>query len=60
MPRKVMDVGLQFYLTHFKPIVASHLETISSENQMTGFCIKSNTGLKWAKNVCIGWSLTNS
>ena len=37
--------------THFIPSVAFHIETshlICRANQMTGFYIKCNTGLKWA------------
>ena len=31
----------------FQPSDAFHIETICCANQMTGFYIKCNTGLKW-------------
>ena len=43
-------------LNLFYPSVSYHIETsylICAENQMTGFYMKYNTGLKWVKGGCI-------
>ena len=39
----------------FQPSFAFHIETshlFCSANKMTGFYMKSNTGLKWVNNKC--------
>ena len=46
-----------FFGTTFNPFqsrVAFHIGTghlIYTANQMTGFCVKCNTGLKWVKSI---------
>ena len=45
----------------FQPSVAFHIETshlICSENQMTGFCIKCSTWLKWVHHCIPSLELT--
>ena len=53
--------NLGTHLTHFQPFVAFDVETSNlfcSANQVTGFYMECNTGLKWVKGTLIPmWKL---
>ena len=44
------------YFNSFQPSIAFHMETshlFCSTKQVTGFCMKTNTGLKWVKTLLL-------